>query len=166
MLTRLKTLFATVEVRDAGPADDADLRLAAAALLVEAALGDGTFEGAEREVIGARLSDTFTLEADEARDLIAEAEAAVGDGHQLLPYTRVIKDRFDEKERIRLVEMLWEVVYADGQAHDYEANLLRRIAGLIYVADRDSGAARKRVLARRKKQSEAGGCSGDKRDQR
>lgn len=45
MLTRLKTLFATVEVRDAGPADDADLRLAAAALLVEAALGDGTFEG-------------------------------------------------------------------------------------------------------------------------
>lgn len=78
----------------------------------------------------------------------------------------MIKDRFDEKERIRLVEMLWEVVYADGQAHDYEANLLRRIAGLIYVADRDSGAARKRVLARRKKQSEAGGCSGDKRDQR
>ena len=44
--------------------------------------------------------------------------------------------------------MLWEVVYADGIAHAYEANLLRRIGGLLYAPDRDQGAARKRVLAR------------------
>jgi uncharacterized tellurite resistance protein B-like protein len=47
-----------------------------------------------------------------------------------------------------IIEMLWEVVYADGVLHDYEANLLRRIGGLIYVSDRDRGAARKRVMKR------------------
>jgi len=46
------------------------------------------------------------------------------------------------------VEMLWEVVYADGVLHDYEANLLRRIGGLIYVSDMDRGNARKRVMTR------------------
>jgi uncharacterized tellurite resistance protein B-like protein len=47
-----------------------------------------------------------------------------------------------------MIEMLWEVVYADGRLDDYEANLMRRIAGLIYVSDGESGSARKRVLDR------------------
>ena len=47
-----------------------------------------------------------------------------------------------------MIEMIWEVVYADGELHDYEDSLLRRIAGLIYVSDRDRGAARKRALER------------------
>ena len=49
---------------------------------------------------------------------------------------------------MRLIEKMWEIVYADGVLDDYEANLLRRVAGLIYVPDRESGAARQRVLAR------------------
>ena len=52
------------------------------------------------------------------------------------------------EERIELIEMIWEVVYADGELHDYEANLLRRLGGLLYVSDRERGDARKRVLAR------------------
>ncbi len=168
MIDRLKALFST---RDGRPAtggarhDDEELRLAAAALLVEAALGDGEFDAGERQVIEARLGAHFGLSAPEAAGLIVSAESVVADGHQLLPYTRVIKGRFDEEERIRLVEMLWEVVYADGQAHDFEASLLRRIAGLIYVDDRDSGAARKRVLARREQDTSTGVASGAKRDQ-
>jgi uncharacterized tellurite resistance protein B-like protein len=63
-------------------------------------------------------------------------------------FTTAIKDGFEPAERVELIEMLWEVVYADGQLHDYEASLLRRIAGLLYVSDRNSGEARKRVLAR------------------
>jgi uncharacterized tellurite resistance protein B-like protein len=47
-----------------------------------------------------------------------------------------------------MIEMLWEVVYADGELHSYEANLMRRLGGLLYVSERDRGAARKRVLAR------------------
>ena len=60
----------------------------------------------------------------------------------------MIKDRFPHEERLELMEMLWEVAYADGVLHDFEASLMRRISGLIYVSDRDSGAARKRALAR------------------
>ena len=52
------------------------------------------------------------------------------------------------EERVKIIEMLWEVAYADGVVHHYEANLIRRINGLLYVSDRDSGAARKRVAAR------------------
>ena len=67
---------------------------------------------------------------------------------QLLGFTRAIKDRYSLEERIELIEMIWEVVYADGELHDYEANLLRRLGGLLYVSDRERGDARKRVLAR------------------
>jgi len=63
-------------------------------------------------------------------------------------YTKTIKDRFSEAERVELIELLWEVVYADGELHAHESNLLRRIGGLIYVSDRDRGDARKRVMQR------------------
>ena len=81
-------------------------------------------------------------------DVLAAGEAAVEQSHQLFAFTRVIKQGFDFDERIRMIEMLWEVVYADGLLHDYEANLMRRIGGLVYVTDQERGAARKRVLAR------------------
>ena len=54
----------------------------------------------------------------------------------------------DEEERIGVIEMLWEVAYADGELHDYEASLLRRVAGLLYVSDRANGEARLRVMAK------------------
>ena len=52
------------------------------------------------------------------------------------------------EERVGILELLWEVVYADGTLHDYEASLLRRVAGLLYVSDRESGEARLRVMGR------------------
>ncbi len=63
-------------------------------------------------------------------------------------FTRVVKDSFSHAERVELIEMIWEVVYADGERHDYEDSLMRRIAGLIYVSDRERGEARRRALAR------------------
>ena len=123
-------------------------QLAAAALMVEAATMDGTLGADERGRIGRSIQDRFGLSADEAADLIAEAEQAVAASVQWHGFTSAIKDGFDHAERVELIEMLWEVVYADGQLHDYEASLLRRIAGLLYVSDRESGEARKRVLAR------------------
>ena len=109
---------------------------------------DGTLGSDERVQIGRLVQDRFGLSADEAADLIAEAEQAVAASVQWHGFTSAIKHGFDHAERVELIEMLWEVVYADGQLHDYEASLLRRIAGLLYVSDRESGEARKRVLAR------------------
>ena len=81
---------------------------------------------------------------------MAAADAATEDMVEVYGFARRVKDAFEHDERVQMIEMLWEVVYADGEIHDHEANLLRRVAGLIYVSDRESGDARKRVLDRRR----------------
>jgi len=125
-----------------------ELQIAAGALLIEAALLDGHFDASERAAIERLLAERFELSAEETADLVAAAEAKVAHSTQLFEFTRVIARQFDEAERIRLVEMLCEVIYADGTLHDYEASLFRKIGELIHVSDRDRGEARKRVLAR------------------
>lgn len=145
MIGRLKDLLAR---RDDSAAPDARIRLAAAALLVEAAQLDGHMDEAEQERIRTVLAGYFAMSADETARLVAEAREAVERSVELHGFTKVVKDNFDADQRVRMVEMLWEVAFADGQLHDYEANLVRRVAGLLYVPDQESGAARKRALAR------------------
>jgi uncharacterized tellurite resistance protein B-like protein len=123
-------------------------RVAAAALLVEAARADGSFGGAERQRIERLLHQQFELEPEEADALLQAAEAAAEDSADWHGFTRDVLKAFDPAERVRLVEMLWEVAYADGVLHDYEASLLRRVGGLLHVSDRDRGEARLRVLRR------------------
>jgi uncharacterized tellurite resistance protein B-like protein len=149
MLDRLRRLL-TGRPPEAQPTAHSfeERQLAAAALMVEAATMDSAFDAAERARIGELILERFALGADEAADLIAEAERAVAASVQWHGFTSAIKDGYDHAERVELIEMLWEVAYADGRLHDYEASLLRRIAGLLYVSDRESGEARKRVLAR------------------
>jgi uncharacterized tellurite resistance protein B-like protein len=151
MLDRLKALLLAAPGSDAGRparADD-ELRLAAVALLVEAACADGEFDAAERDCIRALIESRFGLASDEAAALLAEATRVVEDSVQILRFTRAIKDRYSYAERVALMEMLWEVVYADGVSDALEGQLMRRIGGLLYVSDRDRGEARQRVLARR-----------------
>ena len=150
MFDRLRQLLGAGADDGPGPRRHsfAERQLAAAALLVEAASLDSEFGVAERATIGALLQSRFGLGAAEADDLLAEAERAAAASVQWQGFTQAIKDGFAPAERIEVIEMLWEVAYADGRLHDYEASLLRRITGLLYVSDRDSGAARKRVLAR------------------
>ena len=162
MLARLKALFSD----DAQPADGSaqdgigEVEIAAAALLVESALMDGHFDAGERSKIAQLLGKRFSLGAAAADKLIETAEARVTRSPQLYGFTRVVKDEFEYEERIELIEMLWEVAYADGELHDFEASLMRRVAGLIYVSDQDSGAARRRVLERRDSAAETEADSG------
>lgn len=122
-----------------------EFHLAAAVLLVYAASVDGEFDRAERDRIEWLCEHRFELAAEEAHALIEAAEREAGEAVQLLRFTRTIKDGFSYEERVHLVEMLWEVVYADRVVEAHEAQLMRRIAGLIYVDDRDSGIARSRA---------------------
>jgi len=126
----------------------AELRLAAAALMVEAAKLDGAFEDSERARIAALLDRRFGMEAGDIATLIAAADEETDLAGGLYGFTRTVRDNFDHSERVSMIEMLWEVAYADGVLHDFEANMLRRVAGLLYVTDQESGAARKRVLDR------------------
>lgn len=146
MIGRLKDMLTRRDVAAAGPEDR--IRVAAAALLVEAAMLDGHMHDAERDHILHLLEDHFRLTKAETAEVFEQAMEEVGRSVQILGFTRVVKDEFEYDERVRLIEMLWEVAYADGHLHDYEANLVRRISGLLFVSDQDSGAARKRALAR------------------
>lgn len=152
MIERLKALLEGVGGHGTDAARSSahdELEIASAALLVEAALMDGHFGPDERAAIQGSLRTRFGLEAREADLLILEAEKAVAETNQLYAFTRVVKDRYGPADRVRMIEMLWDVVYADGKVHDFEANLVRRVAGLLYVSDRESGLAKQRAVARR-----------------
>lgn len=153
MIDRIKALF-----RERGPdaAESAggpkptpkQKHFAAAALMIEAARVDGSFDAQERRTVSELVERHFGISGAEAEALIAAAEVAQDEANDLLRFTRGIKENFSLEERVEVIEMLWEVAYADGVLHHYEANLLRRVAGLIYVSDRDRGSARKRVIER------------------
>jgi uncharacterized tellurite resistance protein B-like protein len=125
------------------------LQEAAAALLVSAAYEDGTFDPEERRTIAGLLERYFGLSEKDAADLMREAEREAERAVGLHRFLTILNDGLSAEERVRLIEMLWEVVYADGRLDDYEANLMRRLGGLLGVSDFERGEARKRVLARR-----------------
>jgi uncharacterized tellurite resistance protein B-like protein len=126
-----------------------DLRLSVAVLLVEAARQDDHFDGRERAMIETLLARKFALTPDDCAALLARAEARAREMVQLHGYTSAIFDGMTAEGRIELIEMLWEVAYADGVLDPEEDLLIRRIAGLIVVTDRDRVLARQRVMARR-----------------
>jgi uncharacterized tellurite resistance protein B-like protein len=125
-----------------------ELELAVAALLIEAAQIDAGFGETERAVIRRLLERRFGLSAEDARDLEAAAEHRVSGSTQLFGFVRIVNERFSRDKRVELIEMLWEVVYADGALDPLEDTLLRRVAGLVDVSDHERGAARLRVLRR------------------
>lgn len=151
MLAKLKSWadrMAAAEGASAPAAEARELEAATALLLAEAASLDGDFDAGEEAAIRGLLTEEFNLEAGEADALIADARAWIDHSVELYGMTRTIKDRMMPEDRIRILEMVWAVAYSDGELHDFEANLARRVAGLLHVSDRDSGVARKRALAR------------------
>ncbi len=148
MIAALKKFISDPRVQDrAEDKDQSDVvESAAAALLVEAALADGSFDDTERTQIQDVLDHLFDLSENDIQTLIADAEQAVANSNQLYGFTRTVKDTLEYDRRVEMMQMLWEVVYADGQLDDFEANLVRRVSGLLYVTDQDSGRARKAAL--------------------
>lgn len=124
-----------------------DLQLAVAALLVEAAWRDDVFDQGERDTIEQVLTGHFGISPDEARELIAAVEAQGRAGH-LFGFTSKVVKAWGEEDRVKLIEMLWEVAYADGVLDPHEDALIRKVAGLVYVTDQERGFARKRVRQR------------------
>ncbi len=124
-----------------------ELQLAVAALLLEAAIVvDGRFDESERDTILQILERRFGLASADARDLLATAKQRVEESAQLFRFTSTINTRLARERRVEVIEMLWQVAYADGVLDPLEDSLLRRVAGLIDVSDRDRGDAKRRVL--------------------
>lgn len=121
-----------------------DPSLAVAALLVEAARSDEHYDETEKRLIAGALAAQFGLDAQGAADLLARGEAAQNEAADLHRFTRVAKT-LSADDKLRLVETLWRIVLSDDRRDPHEEALIRRVCGLIYVSDRDSGEARQRV---------------------
>ena len=146
MLDRLKTVFTEPVAETAEPQSD-ELHIAAAALLVRAAQIDGLMDEGEAQLLRRLVGPHFGLEADAAATLLTEAKVAADEAGDLFQFTKRINAHFGEAHKIMLLELLWQIVLSDGVVDDYEANLMRRVAGLIYITDQQSGAARKKAQA-------------------
>ena len=133
--------------REIGRQND-ELQLALTALLVEIAYSDDGFDEAERAIIGELIERRFNLSHSDARGLLAAAETTASESAELFHFTRLINERLSLQQRVELIEMLWEVAYADRVLDEYEDSLLRRVSGLIYVPDRERAMARQRVVRR------------------
>ncbi len=120
---------------------------AVAALMVEAARADGEFDAGERATIERFLGELFGLDAEAARAACAAGEAAQAEAADLVQFTRVVKTGLSDEERVALLEALWSVVFADGERDPHEDALMRKLAPLIAMTDRESAEARRRVLA-------------------
>lgn len=146
MLEKLKTLIAEPIGDEDTPQSDA-LHIAAAALLVRAAQIDGKIDAVEETLLTRLVGPHFGLDETAAAVLIGEAKQAVNEASDLFQFTNRINQYFGEPHKIMLLELLWQIVLSDGVVDDYEANLLRRVAGLIYVTDQQAGQARKSAEA-------------------
>ena len=126
-----------------------ELPLAVAALLLEAAVVvDGQFDAHERAVVAGLLQRCFSLSPAASQQLMTAAEQRVTVSAQLFGFTSTVNERLSAARKIEVIEMLWEVAYADGVLDPLEDTLVRRIAGLIDVSDHERGAAKRRVLQR------------------
>ncbi len=126
-----------------------DARLALTALLVRIARADGDYSADERALIDRVVAARFGLAPGEAGALRSEGEAMEAEAPDTVRFTRAIKDGVAYEDRIGVVEALWEVVLADGQRDAEEDALLRLVAPLLGVNDREFNMARQRVEARR-----------------
>jgi uncharacterized tellurite resistance protein B-like protein len=126
-----------------------DYRLAAAALLVHTAAIDGNISALERDKLHAMVKQQFGLDEATTDELVAEATEAEHEAIDLYHFTSLINRSLDEDGRRRIVEMMWEIVYADGRATEFESNLLWRAADLLGISSRERIELGQRVASRR-----------------
>ena len=115
-----------------------------AALLIHAAKIDENYTDVEKEIIKKALISLNAITPNEAEELLQKAEKIEQESNQIVAFTREIKK--DSMEfRLKIIETLWKIVYSDGSSDSYESNLIRRVCGLLYISDRDSGTIKLKV---------------------
>jgi uncharacterized tellurite resistance protein B-like protein len=151
MFAGFRKFLSEVSEGDKHPAHFAhnDYRLAAAALLVHAAAIDGDVGDAEREKLHTVIKRQFALDEATTDELVAEATEAEHDAIDLYHFTSLINRSLDEEGRRRVVEMMWEIAYADGDVDEFERNLIWRAADLLGVSSRERIELGQRVAGRR-----------------
>ena len=117
--------------------DDKTSTKACIALLLETSMADEILDESELVTLKNTLQKDFLIEENEIDELINLAKENVEDSNSLYEFTRDINDNFDATERVKLIESMWKIAYADGNIDKYEEHIIRKVSNLIYVAHSD-----------------------------
>ena len=143
MINLLKNILNSQNSQEDNNSKDLELL---SGLMIEAAYTDGKVDASELSKIRLSLINIFSEDPKEVDLVLEKAEENKNNSKSLHHYTSFINKNFDDKKKILLIEALWEIVLSDGEIHDFESSLIRRLAGLLYISDVDSGNAKKRAL--------------------
>ncbi len=128
--------------------DDKNILLAA--LLIHAAKIDNNYTDKEKQIIKKALMELNSIDISKAEKILSQAEKKEEDSNQIVEFTQEIKKNSMEY-RINIIEILWKIVYSDGIDDGYESGLIRRVCGLLYVSDKDSGVIKLKTINSMKK---------------
>ena len=115
-----------------------------AALLIHAARIDENYTDVERKIILKAIINFKKISPDKAEKLLKLAEEKEQESNQIVEFTREIK-KYSMEFRLKIIEIIWKIVYSDGTSNVYESNLIRRICGLLYVSDKDNGIIKMKI---------------------
>jgi uncharacterized tellurite resistance protein B-like protein len=148
MLGNIKKFFASLPQDEKQNFAPDDHRVMVAALLVHVMAADGKVTDTENRKLKALLQSGFGLSDDETASLITEASLRDNEAVDLYGFTSVIKRALDEDGRLRLIEMLWDIAFADGHVDEFEYNVIWRIAELIGISSRNRVLLKEKVARR------------------
>ena len=138
MIEAIQNFFKTrIEAKEGDEEKETAARVAAAALLFEAAMSDYQLDDVERQTIKDLITEQFNLDRADAMTLIALAESQAKEATGLHGFTTLINQNWSETERVNLMEQMWRVVYADGRLDDHELHLMRKIQRLLHIPQVD-----------------------------
>ena len=115
-----------------------------AALLIHAAKIDENYTDDERKIIKKAIIDLNNISTEEAEKILNKSEKIEKESNQIVEFTKEIK-KYSMEFRLKIIEIIWKIVYSDGTSDNYESNLIRRICGLLYVSDKDNGIIKNKV---------------------
>jgi len=114
------------------------------ALLIHAAKIDENYTDKEKQIIKKAIINLKQVKPDKAEEIIKKGEEKERDSNQIVEFTKEIKKN-PMDYRIKIIEILCKILYSDGSGYIYESNLIRRVCGLLYISDKDSGEIRQKV---------------------
>ena len=114
------------------------------ALLIHAAKIDENYTENEKKIIKKVIMDLNKISSNQADELLKLAEIKEEESNQIIEFTKEIK-KYSMEFKLKIVEIIWKIVYSDGTCDSYESTLIRRICGLLYVSDKDSGIIKKKI---------------------
>lgn len=151
MIDLMKRFFAKKEGDRTTPDEgrsDHDIHVATCALLLEMSNIDGVFSREERDRVVSILQKEYRLTHDQVEELIREADRSLKESIDLWQFTNLINQNYTESERIRVVELIWEIAYTDGSLDQHEDYLVHKLANLLRMTHQQLIDAKLRVKAR------------------